>query len=59
MIDMEKVRDALQTIADSGTDVDSGSGLGSVDFWFTMNGREYYIEVKPSNAQRAKDQRGT
>lgn len=59
MIDMEKVRDALQTIADPGTDVDSGSGLGSVDFWFMMNGREYYIEVKPSNAQRAKDQRRT
>lgn len=55
MFDMAKFRNALDSIKDPGTELDSGSGLGSADFWVTMGGREYYVEIKPSNLQKAKD----
>jgi hypothetical protein len=44
-----------QTVVDAGTKVDTGCGLGSFDLWAKVNGREYYIEIKPSGNQIAAD----
>lgn len=52
---MDKVRAALETVKDEGTEIDSGSGMGSVDFWVTIDGREYFVEIKPSKKQLARD----
>lgn len=41
-------------VADADTCVDKGVGMGSFDLWVKVAGREYYIEIKESNAQKAK-----
>lgn len=33
-------------VADEGTAVDTGAGLGSFDLWVKVGGEEYYISVK-------------
>jgi hypothetical protein len=40
-------------VADAGTAVDKGVGLGSFDLWLKVDGREYYVEIKESLAQQA------
>jgi hypothetical protein len=42
-------------VADADTAVDKGVGLGSFDLWVTVGGREYYLEIKESLKQAAKD----
>lgn len=39
-------------VADADTRVDRGVGLGSFDLWVKVGGREYYIEIKESLAQK-------
>jgi len=42
----EKIRGALESIADAGTDVESGAGLGGFDFWVILGGEEYSFRIK-------------
>lgn len=41
-----KIIEALKTIVDKGTSIDTGGGLGSRDIWATIDGVEYYISVR-------------
>lgn len=50
-----EIRSFLQSVKDHGTEIDSGSGNGNADLWVTVQGVEYYINVRPSNAQTARD----
>jgi hypothetical protein len=48
-----------QTLADmSGSTVDRGIGVASADFWVTIDGVEYFVTVRRSNNQIAKDRPG-
>lgn len=49
-----ELRTYLKTIRDEGTHIDSGGGDGSADLWVTVQGVEYYINVRQSNANKAK-----
>jgi hypothetical protein len=41
------MRDWLQNaVADAGTSVDTGGGMGCFDLWVTMAGKEVYISLK-------------
>lgn len=50
-----KIRTQLETIKDEGTKIDSGSGMGSSDIWVTIDGVEWYIEIKKSLKQLTKE----
>lgn len=50
----ERVGDALRAISDE-QKMDRGLGLGSCDFWIKIAGREWFIEMRPSNNQLAID----
>lgn len=43
-----ELRNLLKSIADEGTNIDSGGGDGMADLWVTIDGVEYYIAIKPS-----------
>jgi len=45
----------LPTVADANTHIDSGGGDGNADLWVTVQGVEYYINIRHSNAQLFKD----
>lgn len=45
----------LASVADHGTSIDSGGGDGDADLWVKVQGVEYYINIRRSNAQIAKD----
>lgn len=49
------LRKFLEKEADSGHGVDAGYGMGRTDYWVTIDGIEYFIEVKKSNAQLKKE----
>lgn len=50
------LRDFLESaVADADTSVDTGAGLGSFDIWATVDGQEFYINVKKSGNQIAKE----
>lgn len=53
------LRAVLEPIKDAGTGMDSGGCADSADLWITVGGKEYYIQIQKSIAQRAKDQRET
>jgi hypothetical protein len=42
----------LSNVADAGTGVDSGCGNGNADLWVTVDGVEYYIHIRLSNAEK-------
>lgn len=46
----------LHQIADDGTTVDTGAGMGEFDLWVKMDGREYVVTVKPSKQGEADDE---
>lgn len=52
---IQKIHAALKTIRDRNTVIDTGRGMGSADFWMKINGVEYFISVRRSEAQIAKD----
>ena len=45
----------LKQVVDSGTSIDTGGGRDSADLWAKIGGVEYYITVRKSNSQIAKD----
>jgi hypothetical protein len=42
-------------VIDEGTGFDTGGGMGQRDVWFKVDGREYFMTLRPSNAQILKD----
>jgi hypothetical protein len=52
---MQDLRAYLHAIKDHGTHVDSGGGDGTGDLWVTVGGVEYFVTVRLSNNQIAKD----
>jgi hypothetical protein len=48
-----KIRDALQDVAES--EIDTGGGLGTRDFWVRINGVEWVISMRRSDRQLAID----
>lgn len=49
------IRALLKNVADEGYGVDSGGGPDAADLWFRLGGVEYYLNVRRSNNQLAKD----
>jgi len=47
----------LTSVKDEGTNIDRGTSDGSADLWVTVQGVEYYVNIKKSNAQLAKEGR--
>jgi hypothetical protein len=45
----------LETVKDQGTEIDTGSGMDESDLWVKVGGVEWFINVKKSNAQKAKE----
>lgn len=50
-----EIRNFLKSLKDAGTSVDSGGGDGSADLWVTSDGIEYFISIRRSNRQIARD----
>jgi hypothetical protein len=52
----DELRQVLRaTLADEGTGMDTGGGDGQADLWVTCGGVEFFITVKRSGAQLARD----
>ena len=57
----EKIREALLSIADKDTDIESGFSSDGMDFWLTIGGKEFYVNARHSHheaRQRDNDERG-
>ena len=52
---IHELREMLKSIIDHGTEIDSGGGDGMADLWAKVQGIEYYMTVRRSNAQLMKD----
>jgi hypothetical protein len=50
-----EIRTFLDSVKDQGTEIDSGTDGVCGDLWVTIQGIEYIISVKKSNAQLAKE----
>lgn len=50
-----EIRGFLETVKDEGTSIDSGTDGTSGDLWVTIQGIEYFITMRKSNAQLAKE----
>jgi hypothetical protein len=50
-----EIRGFLENVKDQGTSMDSGTDGTCGDLWVTIQGIEYFITVKKSNAQLAKE----
>ena len=50
-----EVRGFLRSIADEGTAIDSGGGDGTGDLWVTVQGVEYFVSIRKSNKQLARE----
>ena len=50
-----EIKNFLKSAKDEGTSVDSGTGDGDADLWVTVQGVEYYINIRRSNNQLVKD----
>jgi len=44
-----------KSISGISENVDSGIGVHGMDLWATIDGREYFIEIKASNHQMIKE----
>ena len=43
----DEIRDYLRkAVADEGSSMDTGGGMGSADLWVVIDGREYFISIK-------------
>jgi len=51
----DEIREALKTICDHGTGIDTGGGMEGADLWVHVQGIEYYIQIRKSTAQILKD----
>ena len=51
----QEISAMLKNIVDEGTAIDSGGGDGSADLWATVDGKEYFINVRKSNGQLKKE----
>jgi hypothetical protein len=51
-----EIRSHLMTVKDAGTEIDSGGGDGCADLWVTVQGVEYYVSVRKSNAHLDREQ---
>lgn len=51
MLNVNRIREGLRSIADPDAGIDSGGGLGGYDLWVKVNGSEYYITIAVSNAK--------
>jgi hypothetical protein len=45
----------LESIRDEGTTVDTGFGDGTGDLWVTVGGVEFFVTIRKSNNQLAKE----
>lgn len=52
-----ELRKYLETMKDEGTEIDSGGLDGEGDLWVKIGGIEYYINIKKSGNQKAKEAR--
>lgn len=43
------------TLADQGTSIDTGGGDGMADLWVTCGGVEFFITIRKSNGQIARE----
>lgn len=50
-----EIRSFLDSLKDEGTAIDSGGGDGSADLWVTVQGVEYFINVRKSNNQLVRE----
>lgn len=50
-----EIRGFLQNVKDEGSQIDSGTDGICGDLWVTVQGIEYLVTVKKSNAQLAKE----
>ena len=50
-----EMRAFLQSIKDEGTSIDSGTDGRSGDLWLTIQGVEWYINIRKSNNQLLKE----
>ena len=50
-----EIRDFLEGVKDQGTSMDSGTDGTCGDLWVTIQGVEYLITVKKSNAQLVRE----
>ena len=44
----EELRGLLESIKDEGTSIDSGGGMGGVDLWVKVGGKEFYLHMSES-----------
>lgn len=50
-----EIRGFLESVKDEGSSIDSGTDGVSGDLWVTVQGIEYFINIKKSNGQLAKE----
>lgn len=50
-----EIAQLLRSIKDEGTEIDTGSGMGGADLWITSGGVEWFITVRKSDYQIAKE----
>lgn len=50
-----EIRGFLENIKDEGTSIDSGTDGSNGDLWVKIQGIEYFITLRKSNAQLAKE----
>ena len=51
----EEISSFLESIKDEGTGIDSGTDGNSGDLWLTVQGVEYWINIRKSNNQLVKE----
>jgi hypothetical protein len=51
----EEIAAFLKSIKDEGTGIDSGTDGESGDLWVTVQGIEYWINIRKSNSQLVKE----
>jgi hypothetical protein len=52
-----EIRQLLNTIKDADTTIDSASGSDTAYLWVTIDGIEYYISIRRSNLQLARQEK--
>jgi len=51
-----KIYDTLNAIHQEDSNADRGLGFGGMDVWLEINGREHFVNVKPSLRQNKQDE---
>lgn len=54
-----EIKGFLASIKDAGTHIDSGGGDGLAHLWVKVDGAEYFIEIRKSNAQLEREGKPT